>query len=683
MRKRRSCIQYVTLVFLIIFTVKSLHGSTPVRQLCDLVITNVSWTPEQPKQGDTLTFTATIMNIGRAASPNGVIHGVIWQINKGTVHWSDYYTKSIKPGESVTLNTSGGIGYYAIQGTHTLDVYVDPEWDVNRIAETDKSNNHYSTELVIAAAMDKDTGQVVLPLIPSSEIHLTSADIGGFANIPGEMGKTVVVDQGQAYTITSKGHEIALHSACDWHHFAYLVLEGDFDIHVRVDEVVAPFTNYDGSGALVARASLDGSSPLIDIKALVPGSLHGNGNFSGRKVVGGNLFAGEDKLFRGGGAISEKGNPVWLRMHRQKNRFFGYYSHDGVLWNSLNSIYAEMPEKMYVGIAASPFGFDIPVTVRFSNLKVHGFQARKSPPDFNWGSGMGLNADYFDGRNFETPLFSRIDSVADFSFEYGNPVDLRMGYENYSIKWAGFLQALSSGKHTIYVVVDDGVRLWFNEELVIDEWHDQAATGFKFEVELARGIKYPLAIDYFDGKIGGMVRLLWESENMPLTRIPASQLYPAKNDIQPHLAEKQTERITSLTEAEHTILLGDARVISKPFASNEKATEIPPREGAGLRWKNIDGGQGGIHYLNVVYQTPETSWLNSTKDIYVNGQLIDQYHFFPEGVKSYHLKIKLKPGNENSISIQHGPHSKGTLYVDFLGIDNSFPDLPLAPARYH
>ncbi len=653
--------------------------------LCDLIVTDVYWKPENPSEGDTLQFFATIKNIGKSASPKETIHGVIWRVNKGTVNWSDYHTRSLKPGESVTLTTSGGSGYFAIHGTHNLQVFVDPEWDINRIAESDKSNNAMAVQLSIAEPDESSLKMdYELPLIAANKIHLKSIDLGGYSNVRGVMGSTIEVKQGKAYTITSKGHEVGLHSPTDWHHFAYVALEDDFDIRVKVDEVISPFTNYDGAAVLVARESLDGSARILDLKALAPGSLHGNGNFSGRKVVGGNLFSGEDKLFSGGGAIDKPGNPVWLRMRRTGNRFLAYYSHDGANWNSLNSIYAEMPQIMYVGIGVSAFKFDIPVTARFSELSVSGKLAKDKPVRKTQGKGTGLLAEYFDGRNFDSYLFTRIDTLVDFNFVYGDPVDIRMGYENYSIRWTGFLEPVTSGKHTIWAVVDDGAKVWIDEELVIDSWKDQATIGLSYDVELVKDKKYPIRIEYYDGKIGGKFRLLWQNENFPLERIPTSQLHPAETNAELYSPKVQTERITQLIEAENAELAGSARVVYQPFASSSQTVEIPAENGAGLTWKGIDGGKGGVHYFNIIYYSPNPSWLESIKNIYVNSQLIDQYHFFPpgDGGGSYFLKVALEPGKENSIAIVHEENSRGNLFIDFLGIDNSFPVLPVLPAYY-
>ncbi len=40
----------------------------------DLIVQDIAWTPTNPSIGDTVTFTATIMNQGNASSNGGYVH---------------------------------------------------------------------------------------------------------------------------------------------------------------------------------------------------------------------------------------------------------------------------------------------------------------------------------------------------------------------------------------------------------------------------------------------------------------------------------------------------------------------------------------------------------------------------------------------------------------------------------
>lgn len=117
----------------------------------DLVVTGLSWSPSTPAAGAPVRFSATIKNVGRAATPGGVVHGVAFRVDGRTVTWSDTHTASLAPGASVTLSANGGrtsSTWTAVAGAHTITAYVD---DVNRMpGEGSETNNTRSRSLTVA-----------------------------------------------------------------------------------------------------------------------------------------------------------------------------------------------------------------------------------------------------------------------------------------------------------------------------------------------------------------------------------------------------------------------------------------------------------------------------------------------------------------------------------------------------
>src|SRR5258708_13335904 len=118
--------------------------------LPDLVITAVTVSPANVAPGQPATFSATVKNQGGAATPAGVIIGVQFDVDGTEVSWSDNDTQSLAPGASVILTAnsgpSGGSTWMATAGFHTIQGWVD---DVNRIAESDETNNKLSGSLSI------------------------------------------------------------------------------------------------------------------------------------------------------------------------------------------------------------------------------------------------------------------------------------------------------------------------------------------------------------------------------------------------------------------------------------------------------------------------------------------------------------------------------------------------------
>ena len=122
--------------------------TAPPPNLPDLIVTNISTSPANPTSGQAVTFTATIMNQGIAATPSGVSIGVNFFVDGSPVSTSDNNIISLVPGASVTLTANlgpgGGAGlstWIASTGNHTVLAQVDP---LGRITESSKSNNSLS-----------------------------------------------------------------------------------------------------------------------------------------------------------------------------------------------------------------------------------------------------------------------------------------------------------------------------------------------------------------------------------------------------------------------------------------------------------------------------------------------------------------------------------------------------------
>ena len=119
----------------------------------DLTVTALTWTPEGVNAGVPVTFSATIKNLGNAATPAGTIHGVGFQVDGKLVTWSDTRTASLKPGQSTTVTANYGptksATWSATQGKHEVLAYVD---DAQRITESNEGNNRTKTTMTVAAA---------------------------------------------------------------------------------------------------------------------------------------------------------------------------------------------------------------------------------------------------------------------------------------------------------------------------------------------------------------------------------------------------------------------------------------------------------------------------------------------------------------------------------------------------
>ncbi|GHT62803.1 beta-galactosidase [Bacteroidia bacterium] len=125
----------------------------------------------------------------------------------------------------------------------------------------------------------------------------------------------------------------------------------------------------------------------------------------------------------------------------------------------------------------------------------------------------GLNLDYFRGRdNFEQVLDRRI-STAPIDFDLNSkPIpgyDI-LGNSNFSLRWEGYIVAEENGETEFSVTFDDGARIWFDNQLVVNRWTDNPKSTETFTVTLKKGKLYPVKIESFQSGGDWLFSLRWK-----------------------------------------------------------------------------------------------------------------------------------------------------------------------------
>ncbi len=137
---------------------------------------------------------------------------------------------------------------------------------------------------------------------------------------------------------------------------------------------------------------------------------------------------------------------------------------------------------------------------------------------------LGLAGAYYDGPDFSGNMSGRIDPQIAFDWGATSPLQ-DFGSDTFCIRWTGAVRTwYLSGLYTFVVRVDDGVRLWVNNQLLIDEWQDQAATTYEAGIHLTGDTEYSLVMEYYENTGDAVAELAWRRPGQPETLIPADFL---------------------------------------------------------------------------------------------------------------------------------------------------------------
>jgi hypothetical protein len=134
----------------------------------------------------------------------------------------------------------------------------------------------------------------------------------------------------------------------------------------------------------------------------------------------------------------------------------------------------------------------------------------------------GLKAEYFDYTDLTGKVAERVDQTVDFDWGQAEPVP-GVG-DDFSVRWTGVVTPRHSETYTLSTHADDGVRLWIDGRLVIDDWTTHSAAERTGDLALEAGRAYDLRLEYFDAGHRGVARLYWRSPSQAREIVPAPAL---------------------------------------------------------------------------------------------------------------------------------------------------------------
>lgn len=140
------------------------------------------------------------------------------------------------------------------------------------------------------------------------------------------------------------------------------------------------------------------------------------------------------------------------------------------------------------------------------------------------GSGNGLLGVYFDDATLNTSVFERTDATINFDWGNGSP-DARIAPDTFSVRWEGQIEPLFSENYSFYTSSDDGVRLWVDDQLLVDNWTDHGVTVDTGQIDLLGGQRYDIRMEMYENGGSAVAKLEWSSVSQSREIVPELQLY--------------------------------------------------------------------------------------------------------------------------------------------------------------
>jgi arylsulfatase A-like enzyme len=140
-------------------------------------------------------------------------------------------------------------------------------------------------------------------------------------------------------------------------------------------------------------------------------------------------------------------------------------------------------------------------------------------------TGDGLEGQYYNSTDLTGLVSTRVDSTVNFTAGWNaSPSGSGVTADaQYSVRWTGYVETSAAGDWTFFTTSNDGVRLWINDQLVINNWTTHAATENSGSVSLGAGW-HSIRLEYFQQGGAAIITLSYQGPGQTKTIIPQSRL---------------------------------------------------------------------------------------------------------------------------------------------------------------
>jgi uncharacterized protein (DUF1800 family) len=244
------------------------------------------------------------------------------------------------------------------------------------------------------------------------------------------------------------------------------------------------------------------------------------------------------------------------------------------------------------------------------------------------GTTVGWTANYYANATFTAPIAQTVvESTGPVAYNNGDwgvgSPDTTLIYPDYfCARWTGQVLPQYSERYYFVGRADDGVKIWVNNQLIVDRWPGGGATDITGGIDLQAGVLYDIKVEYYEATGSAEAHLSWYSDSQPKQIIPTNRLFPDSTQTAPLVAAPTavTSSLTATAVAGNTTPFTYTITASNGPTSSFSATGLPSwltlNSTTGVLTGSPTAVQAG-HYQIVVSATNPSGTGSSVVDIEV------------------------------------------------------------------
>jgi hypothetical protein len=257
--------------------------------------------------------------------------------------------------------------------------------------------------------------------------------------------------------------------------------------------------------------------------------------------------------------------------------------------------------------------------------------------------------EYYGNTTFSgKPGLTRDDTVIDFQWQDG-PAANSLPSDSFAVRWSGNWP-FEAGAYRFQTQVDDGVRLWLDEHLIIDQWHQSSGALYSADAFLSTGV-HQVRLEYFDAQGPAYARVWWD--------------YRGLNGVQAY-PDWKAEYFNNVALESTPFLVVNDRTLDFDWKSGAPASGIAG-DNFSARWTTKATFEEGVFRFSASSDDGVRLWVDDTL-------VID--HWMDGGAATYFGEIYLTRGS-------HGVRVEYYEHEGLATIQVGWEPLPATPTPTH
>ncbi len=248
-------------------------------------------------------------------------------------------------------------------------------------------------------------------------------------------------------------------------------------------------------------------------------------------------------------------------------------------------------------------------------------------------------ARYWNNRNLAgDPVLRRQENNIDHDWGQGSPDATVVNKDNFSARWTRSV-GFPAGTYRFTATMDDGMRVWVDDRLIIDSWIDSQARSLSSDVGLTGG-DHSVKVEYYDAGGAAVAKLNWAVVGGPPPAGGSGSggtLLPT-----PPVANFQGSYFNGTSLSGSPLLVRTDPAINFNWGAGSPAANVP-NDRFSVRWTGAVNLDPGRYRFQTLTDDGVRLWVNGR-------QIIDEWH--DARGQTYAGEIDL-PGGSTAIQMEY------------------------------